>query len=284
MDTSKLNITIVGLGLIGGSFAKAIRKYVPVKNLWAIDIDESVLEKATKLGIIDKGFKDTTIPLNQSDLVILCLYPSLTIKFMKENMSKFKSNAIITDTAGIKEKIIEEVKESLREDLEFIGGHPMAGRECEGFEFSNAEVFNNAQYILVKNENNKLENINLLKDIIGKVKFKDIIEMLPGQHDEMVAFTSQLPHIIACVLMNNNLISENFQCIGGSFKDATRVAKINCGLWEELFMENKSHIVQQLRSFVDDMNKITNLIENDERQDLRKLLNHGSNLRKEMDI
>lgn len=284
MDTSKLNITIVGLGLIGGSFAKAIRKYVPVKNLWAIDIDESVLEKATKLGIIDKGFKDTTIPLNQSDLVILCLYPSLTIKFMKENMSKFKSNAIITDTAGIKEKIIEEVKESLREDLEFIGGHPMAGRECEGFEFSNAEVFNNAQYILVKNENNKLENINLLKDIIGKVKFKDIIEMLPGQHDEMVAFTSQLPHIIACVLMNNNLISENFQCIGGSFKDATRVAKINCGLWEELFMENKSHIVQQLRSFVDDMNKITNLIENDEREDLRKLLNHGSNLRKEMDI
>lgn len=284
MNTSKLNITIVGLGLIGGSFAKAIRKYVPVKNLWAIDIDDSVLEKATKLGVIDKGFKDATIPLKQSDLVILCLYPSLTIKFMKENMSKFKSNAIITDTAGIKEKIIEEVMESLREDLEFIGGHPMAGRECEGFDFSNENVFKEAQYILVRNKNNKVSSISFFKDIIRKVKFKNIIEMSPAQHDEMVAFTSQLPHIIACVLMNNNLISGNFQCIGGSFKDATRVAKINCGLWEELFMENKSHIVQQLRNFADDMNKITNLIENDERQDLRKLLNHGRNLRKEMDI
>lgn len=284
MDISELNVTIVGLGLIGGSFAKAIKKYTNIKNLWAIDINKDVLNKATRLGVIDKGFTEPEFPLSHSELVILCIYPSLTTKFIKENMSKFKQNAIITDTAGIKGKIIEQVTGCLREDLEFIGGHPMAGRECEGFEFSNADVFNNAQYILVRNKNNKLENINLLKDIIGKVKFKDIIEMSSNQHDEMVAFTSQLPHIIACVLMNNNLISGNFQCIGGSFKDATRVAKINCGLWEELFMENKSYIVEQLRNFTSDMNEITDLIENDKREDLRKLLNNGRNIRKEMDI
>ena len=128
MDCTDFNITIVGLGLIGGSFAMALRKLYP-KNIWAIDIDKETLRAAEEMNIIDKGYISPDIPLSNSDIVILAVYPQKTINFVKSNMSLFKSGAVITDTAGIKSNLIHEIMPVLREDLDFVGGHPMAVKE-----------------------------------------------------------------------------------------------------------------------------------------------------------
>ena len=156
MDCTDFNITIVGLGLIGGSFAMALRNLNP-KNIWAIDIDKETLRVAEKMNIIDKGYLSPEIPLSNSDIVILAVYPQKTINFVKNNMNLFKSGAVITDTAGIKSNLIHEIMPVLRGDLDFIGGHPMAGKEESGLKAASKDMFKNANYIITPINGNKEE-------------------------------------------------------------------------------------------------------------------------------
>lgn len=283
-DISNLNITIVGIGLIGGSYAKAIRENIKINRLWAIDINIDALNQAKCTGIIDEGFTNSQFPLENSDIVILCTYPNITIDFLKDNMNYFKKNALITDTLGMKRKIVSEVLDVIRDDLEFIGGHPMSGKESSGYSCSDADMFKNAQYILTPNKNTSSNSINLLKQIIKRIGFKEIIEMSAQTHDEKVAFTSQLPHIIACTLMNNSNLNNNLQCVGGSFKDATRVADINSELWCELIFENKDNILNELNNFMADINTIRDIINSDDEDGLVSFLNISKARRKEMAI
>ncbi len=284
LDISNLNITIVGIGLIGGSYAKAIRKNIKINKLWAIDINMDSLNEAKYTGVIDDGFTNPQFPLENSDIVILCTYPNITIDFLKDNMKYFKKNALITDTLGMKNKIVSEALDVIRDDLEFIGGHPMSGKESNGYNYSDADIFKNAQYILTPSENTSSNSLNLLKQIIKSIGFNEIIEMSAQTHDEKVAFTSQLPHIIACTLMNNSNINNNLQCVGGSFRDATRVADINSELWTELIFENKSNILNELNNFIADITNICNVIESNDRNSLISFLNMSKSRRKEMNI
>ena len=281
-NITNLNITIVGIGLIGGSYAKAIRKNLKIKNLWAIDININVLNEAISSGVIDKGFTDSQFPLENSDIVILCTYPNITMDFLKNNMKYFKHNAIITDTIGIKSKIVSESLGIMREDLEFIGGHPMSGKESIGYTNSDDNIFKDAQYILTPNKSTSPETINLLKQIIKGLGFKDVIEMLPQTHDEIVAFTSQLPHVIACVLINNVKLDSKLNCVGGSFQDVTRVADINYELWSELLYENKNNILNELENFIKDMNNIHDIIKYGDIGNLESFFKKSSTRRKEM--
>ncbi len=267
---SEFNISVVGLGLIGGSFAMALKDLKP-KNLWGIDIDEDTIKTAEELNIIDKGYIDPKVPLEDSDIVIICLYPELTIKFIEDNIDYFKSRAIITDAAGIKERLIEKINSFIREDLDFIGGHPMAGKELSGLKAASKDIFDGANYIITPTNNNKKENIDLIEKIIRKIGFKEVVKVSPEEHDEIIAFTSHLPHILAISLIGSDTIENTNSFIGGSFKDATRVAKINSELWSELLMDNSKNVIKHIETFESKVASIKRIIANNDKGSLRSM-------------
>ncbi len=262
-----LTVTIVGLGVIGGAFAQSL-KDIGVKTVYGIDIDENTLRKAEEKGMIDKGFIKTKDPLEEADLVVITLYPNLMKSFFVNNVSNFKENAIITDVVGIKGKIIEEIKpviENNRGNIDFIFGHPMAGREKRGIDFADNKVFQNANYIIIKDEKNKEENLELLSEIIRKMGFKTISYLSSQEHDEIIAFTSQLTHAIAVALVNSD--SQKYDTnkfIGDSYRDLTRIAKINEDLWSELFMGNKENLLKMIEQFENELDIIKDALKNNE--------------------
>lgn len=282
MEKLDLNITVVGLGLIGGSYAMAIRELNP-KKLYAVDIDEEAILDAEKNGIIDKGYVNADIPLKESDLVIICLYPKLVKDFIKSNIEHFKNGAVITDVTGIKSGFIEEVNHILREDLDFIFGHPMAGREQKGLKFASKEVFNGANYIITPTERNKEENIKFLEELIRKIGFTNVVRISPEKHDKIIGFTSQLPHIIAVSLVNSDELGiDTGSYTGDSYKELTRIAQINSELWTELFMGNKDNLIKEIEVFEQNIAMVKNAIINEEKSLLTELLEKASKKRKEM--
>jgi len=282
LDFSDFNITIVGLGLIGGSFAMALKELKP-KNIWAIDIDSSVLKTAEMMNIIDKGYTSPQIPLMDSDVVILAVYPQKTIDFLKTNMNLFKSGAVITDTAGIKSDLLREIMPILRADLDFIGGHPMAGKEESGLKAATPDMFKHANYILTPIDKNKEKNINLIKSIAVDMGCKRVVYLTPLKHDAIIAYTSQLPHIIAVSLIDcNSSIMELSKFVGEGFKDTTRVATINEELWPELLLFNRENIIEKIEDFENNIKEIKNAILNGDEVFLKKRFQRATNKRKEL--
>ena len=249
---NELVISIIGLGVVGGAFAEGLRK-IGVSKIYGVDIDSGTLDKARARWIIDEGFLDAKIPISTSDIVIISLYPNLLKKFMQDNIDYFKNGCIVTDAVGIKSKIIEELKPILDESknkIDFIFGHPMAGREKRGIDFADSKVFQNANYILINDIENKDENLELFGDIVHKLGFKNINYLTKEEHDEIIAFTSQLTHAIAVALMNSdNDKYDTNKYIGDSFRDLTRIAKINEDLWSELFLGNKDNLLKMIEQF-----------------------------------
>lgn len=282
MEKLDLNITVVGLGLIGGSYAMAIRELNP-KKLYAVDIDEEAILDAEKNGIIDKGYVNADIPLKESDLVIICLYPKLVKDFIKSNIEHFKNGAVITDVTRIKSGFIEEVNHILREDLDFVFGHPMAGREQKGLKFASKEVFKGANYIITPTERNKEENIKFLEELIRKIGFRNVVRISPEKHDKIIGFTSQLPHVIAVSLVNSDELGiDTGSYTGDSYKELTRIAQINSELWTELFMGNKDNLIKEIEVFEQNIAMVKNAIINEEKSLLTELLEKASKKRKEM--
>ncbi|MBX4271285.1 prephenate dehydrogenase [Clostridium estertheticum] len=282
MDCTDFNITIVGLGLIGGSFAMALRKLNP-KNIWAIDIDKETLRVAEEMNIIDKGYLSPEIPLSNSDIVILAVYPQKTINFVKINMDSFKSGAVITDTAGIKSNLINEIMPVLRKDLDFIGGHPMAGKEESGLKAASKDMFKNANYIITPINGNDEENVSLISDIARGMGCKRVVRLTPEEHDDIIAYTSQLPHIIAVSLIDcNSSIKGVSKFIGGGFKDTTRVATINGELWPELLMYNEENIISKIEDFEQNIKEIKDAIINHDETFLKRRFEIATKKRKEI--
>ena len=248
----EMSVAIVGLGVIGAAFAESF-KNIGIKTVYGIDIDEMTIRKAEDKGIITKGYLETKEPLEKSDLVIITLYPNLMKSFFVNNINYFKENAIITDVVGIKEKIIKDIDpiiEKSGRNIDFIFGHPMAGREKRGIDFADSRVFKDANYIIIKDEKNKKENLELLSEIVKWMGFKKVSFLTAQEHDEIIAFTSQLTHAIAVSLVNSD--SEKYDTnrfIGDSYRDLTRIAKINEDLWAELFMGNKKNLLKMIQQF-----------------------------------
>ena len=273
LEIANCNITIVGLGLIGGSMAMALQG-LNCANVWAVDINENVLHDAEKSKIISKGYLDPGIPLPKSDIVIMCLYPDLTVKFIKDNICKFRTGTIITDTAGIKSKLINEITAIVGNDLDFIGGHPMAGREGSGYAQAAKNMFKGASYIITPTPKNREENILAVEKLVRAIGFKEVVRLNPQVHDQIIAYTSHLPHIIASALINCN--QNNTRLIAaGSFKDATRVAIINSKLWSELILSNRNNILRQIDGFTNSLADFRNAIANNDAQSLITQLEQG---------
>ena len=261
----EMSVAIVGLGVIGAAFAESF-KNIGIKTVYGIDIDEMTISKAEDKGIITKGYLETKEPLEKSDLVIITLYPNLMKSFFINNINNFKENAVITDVVGIKEKIVNDIKpiiEKNRKDIDFIFGHPMAGREKRGIDFADSKVFKDANYIIIKDEKNKKENLELLSELVECMGFKKVSFLTAQEHDEIIAFTSQLTHAIAVSLVNSD--SQKYDTnrfIGDSYRDLTRIAKINEDLWSELFIGNRDNLLNMIEQFEKELDIIKDALKN----------------------
>ena len=261
----KMSVVIVGLGVIGAAFAESF-KNIGIKTVYGIDIDETTIRKAEDKGIITKGYLETKEPLEKSDLVIITLYPNLMKSFFINNINNFKENAIITDVVGIKEKIIKDIDpiiEKSGRNIDLIFGHPMAGREKRGIDFADSRVFKDANYIIIKDEKNKKENLELLSELVECMGFKKVSFLTAQEHDEIIAFTSQLTHAIAVSLVNSD--SQKYDTnrfIGDSYRDLTRIAKINEDLWSELFIGNRDNLLNMIEQFEKELDIIKDALKN----------------------
>ena len=197
-----MNITIVGLGVIGGSFAMAFKE-AGFEDVYAVDLNKESIEKAKNMGIIKDGSDNAKQFLEIADLVIICIYPRIIKDFMMENRNNFKDGAIVTDVAGIKGTLIKQLDDIIPDNIDFIFGHPMAGRENKGIDHATAECYKGANYLLIDTERNDDDNVLLLQAIIYKLGFKRIIRISSGFHDQIIAFTSHLPHVMAVSLINS---------------------------------------------------------------------------------
>ncbi|WP_082141689.1 prephenate dehydrogenase [Clostridium cylindrosporum] len=256
----RLNVCIVGLGLIGSSYARALKKFTKGKVI-GLDISEETIKLAVEKNIIDEGYIDPGLALKNADIVILAVYPDLTEKFVIENMDIFKKGAVITDSAGIKGSIINTINKALRDDLDFVGGHPMAGKEGSGLENGCDSIFKGANYLITPTKRNREDSIVIVEDIARAIGCKNIVRISPEEHDRIIAYTSHLPHILAVALVNSDILNKDTSLfVAGSFRDATRVADINAGLWTELIMQNKEYVIEQLSIFESNIAELKNFI------------------------
>jgi prephenate dehydrogenase len=266
-----MKIVVVGLGVIGGSFIMALKE-AGYDDVYGIDINEESLEKAKKLALIKEGFTSGDEIIKSADFIIISLYPKLVKKFIADNKENFKDGAVITDATGIKKMFIDDIINILPENIDFVFGHPMAGREKKGIDFASSTVFKDANYILTPVARNKEENLKMIEDLVYKLGFKRVKRITPEYHDEMIGYTSQLPHSLAVALVNSDLEGrETGSFIGDSYRDLTRIANINEDLWSELFLGNKKNLLTSIENFEIELDKIKHAIEDDDKETLKEL-------------
>lgn len=277
-----MKILIVGLGVIGGGYAMALKE-AGYKEVYGVDKNTDTLDKAKKLGIIREGFENEDKIISKVDLIVLAIYPNLVKDFVIKNKDKFKKNALITDVTGIKELFIHDIIEILPENVDFVFAHPMAGREKQGIDYATNKVFKSANFLIIENEKNKEENLNLVEKLAYEMGFKHIKRTTPKFHDEMIAFTSQLPHVLAVALINSDLENRNTgEFIGDSYRDLTRIANMNEKLWSLLFLGNKENLLTVINSFEDEVNKIKKCIESEDKKGLEELFIKSTKRREEL--
>ena len=281
MISRSAKITIVGLGLLGGSYAKGFFN-AGYRNVYGIDIDEEAIAFAKKYGWIKEGGDDVNL-VKDSDIIISALYPTTFISWVKENQHLFKKDCILTDVTGIKEEVMKEIRSFLRSDVEFIPCHPMAGREYKGIHYADPSLFFDANFIIIKDENTSSRALEVAQDIAKILKFKHVVTLNAKQHDEMIGFLSQLTHVIAVSLMNVNDNTNLAEYTGDSFRDLTRIAKINEDLWPELFLLNKENLSKEISSFVDELNAFKKLLEEEDKEVMKEKLIQSTKRRKKFD-
>lgn len=277
LDTNT-KILIVGLGVIGGGYAKALsKKGYKVK---CITKDQADIDYAIERGIVEGGssFPDPAL-INEADLVVIALYPTVFIEWIKENQKHLRPGAVITDVTGVKGGIVNEIQSILRDDVEFIAAHPMAGRERSGIEYSDDKVFIGANYIVTPTKKNTKEAIELCKKLGEELGFAKISELSPAEHDAMIAFLSQLTHVIAVTLMNCNTSDGLEKYTGDSFRDLTRIAKINENMWSELFLCNKEALLSQMDSFMNEFSLFRAMIDEGNAEGMKEKMRFSTSRR-----
>ena len=278
----KKNILIVGLGLIGGSYAEALKRYG--FRVTAITRSRKTIDYALNKGLIDEGAAEVDPRLvSEADIVVFALYPHVFIEWIENNQQLFKPGALITDVTGVKGSVVYKVQEILRPDCEFIAAHPMAGREVYGVENATSRIFNGANYIVTPTEKNTPEAIETCRELGLLLGFANVCELSPEEHDEMIGFVSQLTHCIAVSLMTCNDAENIEQFTGDSFRDLTRIAKINDLMWSELFMSNKKALLDQMDLFLKQFCRLRDMIETGDVDGMREMMKYSSARRAKFD-
>ncbi len=279
LNTDK-KILIVGLGLIGGSYAEALSD--AGYEVGAVDVRAEAIDYALKKGIIRHGKSHADGDyIGKFDLIIFALYPNIFINWIKENQCFIKSGALLTDVTGVKGSVVYEVQSILRDDLEFIGAHPMAGRETSGVENAKKDIFVGANYIITPTAKNSERATKICKALGETLGFKSISVLSPEKHDEMIGFLSQLTHCIAISLMVCKDTDEITRYTGDSFRDLTRIAKINDEMWSELFLLNKGELLAQMELFMEKFQYLKERIAEDDTEGVRAMMRLSTERRKQ---
>lgn len=277
VDVSQ-KILIVGLGLLGGSYAKVLRRFG--FHISAITLEQSSIDYAIREGLIDEG---STEPdprmIGEADLVIFALYPHVFIEWIEQHQHLFKRGALLTDVTGVKRSIVYRIQEMLRPDVEFIAAHPMAGREVSGVENSTDKMFIGANYIVTPTEKNTPEAICTCIELGRLLGFSNVTTLTPEEHDEMIGFLSQLTHCIAITLMTCNDKENMEKFTGDSFRDLTRIARINDLMWSELFLANKDVLLNQMNLFMDKFTELKTMLETEDIEGMRAMMRHSTERR-----
>lgn len=262
-------ILIVGLGLMGGSYARALKRlgfYVTAIDRNAESIGYALRERIIREGSAGDGDEKL---IREADAIVSCLYPAVFPDWVREHQHLFKPGLMMTDVTGVKGCVVYEIQSILREDAEFIAAHPMAGRERSGVEFSDDRIFRDANYIIVPTEKNTAKGIRWcgrLGQLLGCGK---ITVLSPEEHDEMIAFVSQLTHCIAVSLMTCSDNTHLVDYTGDSFRDLTRIARINDRMWSELFMMNREPLLRQMDVFLKELAEFRDMLDRGDTEGMR---------------
>ncbi len=262
---------VVGLGLIGGSYAEALSDLG--YEVGAIDTSKHTIDYATEKNIISSGTTEVTSEyVSRFDVIIFALYPNVLCRWLEKYQNYIKDGAVLTDVTGVKTPIVYKIQEMLRPEIEFIGAHPMAGKEVYGVENADKNIFRNANYIVTPTEKNTPEGINCCRELGKILGFKTVTELSPEKHDEMIGFLSQLTHCIAVSLMTCKESRELVNYTGDSFRDLTRIAKINEDMWTELFLLNKCELLSQMDLFTNKFKELRCAIECEDKEKMKEIM------------
>ena len=269
--TKDKKILIIGLGVIGGSYAEGLTR--AGFNVSAVDIDNDTVRYAKEHNFVKEAkiYADPLM-LGSADIIIFALYPGAFVNWIKNNQSLFKSGALITDVTGIKTSIVYEIQDMLRDDLEYVPAHPMAGREASGIRYASADVFKGANMIITPTAKNSKEAVAAVTALADVLNFGKISILTPEEHDEMIGFLSQLTHCIAVSLMTCKNSEHLVDYTGDSFRDLTRIAKINENMWPELFKLNKETLLNQMDLFLREFSRLRVYIEDDETEKIKEMM------------
>ena len=277
VDITK-RILIVGLGLLGGSYARGLKRFG--FHISAITKEQSSIDFALQEGIINEGSTEIDARMiGEADLVIFALYPHIFVEWIAENQGLLKSGALITDVTGVKRSIVYRIQDILRPDVEFVAAHPMAGREVSGVENSTDRMFFGANFIVTPTEKNTPEAVETIIELGRLLGFSNVTTLSPEEHDEMIGFLSQLTHCIAITLMTCNDKENMEKFTGDSFRDLTRIARINDLMWSELFAANKDVLLEQMNLFIGKFNELKAMLESDDIDGMKAMMRHSTERR-----
>ena len=278
----KRRILVVGLGLIGGSLALALQGFEDFEVVGAVR-SRSTYDKAAAMGAADRLTFDPAAELPGADVVVLCQDPAGIIAFLQEHRDCFKPGCLIWDVCGVKTAVMDAAR-CLPDGVDFIGCHPMAGKEVSGIDNAEGTLFRNTHFIITPGPRATAEHLGLLRRMAGYCRFGDVIETTPERHDEMIAYTSQLMHVIAVSVCDNE---ELFSCEGfegGSFRDCTRVAALDPAMWTQLFTLNAPALSKMVAGLEERIHQYRVAIENNDRETLSAMLSHASGRKKQINL
>lgn len=272
-----MNIAVVGLGLIGGSICKALKENTSY-SVYGIDINDIVKQTALKSRAVDYIIQPDELKI--IDVCFLCLYPKAAVDFAKENIKNFKKGCIITDVCGVKRYMEKELDAFLyKKGMYYVGGHPMTGKENSGFNYSDGKIFNGANYILTLSKFTDKNAFDIVNDII--ISFGcNVIVTDSVSHDKIIAYTSQLAHIVSSSYVKSPTIEFEKGFTGGSFQDMTRVALLNEEMWADLFLLNKDNLTKEIKNIIQQLKNCLDAIENGDKTALHSLLKEGKSIKK----
>ena len=268
-------VTVVGLGLIGGSVARRLRGFHDCV-IRGVDIDRETLVLAQRDGAVHEAYTSGRDAVKGADLVILCLYPERNVSFIRENGMYLKDGAVVTDVSGVKEYVVENIRQYLPENVDFVGAHPMAGRETGGYQSSTDTLFDRASFLITPTPENKPESIALLRELAAHIGCRTVMTTTPREHDEIIAYTSQLMHVVAVALCDNPMIERSASFSAGSLRDCTRVAIINAQMWSELFCENHEALADRIEEMQESLEKIKQAVKNCDRAALEEIMTQAT--------
>lgn len=277
-----MKIAIVGLGLIGGSLAKAIKKNIE-DTVYGIDILDTTVAAALSEEAVDYPLELERLDI--CDLVIVALHPQETIDFILDNRERFKKGGIVIDCCGVKQSIVSAVELPLDEvGVRFLGCHPMAGREFSGFTYSLDNLFEKASFIMTPTDNTKMSAVKEISAFAYKIGFAKCVVSSPAEHDEIIAFTSQLAHVVSSAYIKSPTLDKKSGFSAGSFKDLTRVAKLNADMWTTLFLMNSGALAAEIDQIIKELTAYRDSIAGGDRERLHELLTEGTRLKEKSNL